>query len=86
MAAVKPVKALANVPVPVPSFVLVVKAMVGLAVVLQQTPRAVTAAPPSLATLPPLVAVAMVMADVVAVVTVANAVVVLVLVKVIWLP
>ena len=78
--------ALVNVPMPVPFVVLVDKAIVGLAVVLQQTPRAVTAAPPSLATLPPLVAVVMVMADVVAVVTVANAVVVLVLVKVIWLP
>jgi len=78
--------ALAKIPVPVPSIVLVDKAVVGFTAVLQQTPRAVTGAPPSLATLPPLVAVVMVMAVVVAVIIVANAVVVLVLVKLIWLP
>ena len=47
---------------PVPSFVLVGKAMVGFIVVLQQTPRTVTAAPPSLLILPPLVAVVFVIA------------------------
>jgi hypothetical protein len=78
--------ALVNVPMPVPSFVLVDKAMVGFAVVLQQTPRAVTVAPPSLVTLPPLAAVVIVMADVVAVLTVGNAVDVFVVVKVISLP
>ena len=78
--------ALVNIPVPVPSIVLVDKAMVGFAVVAQQTPRAVTVAPPLLVTLPPLVAVVMVMAVVVAVVIVGNAVDVLVVVKVISLP
>ena len=53
--------ALVNVPMPVPSVVLVDRAMVGLAVVLQQTPRAVTAAPPSSVILPPLAAVVDVM-------------------------
>ena len=70
--------ALLNIPVPVPSVVLVNKAMVGFAVKLQQTPRVVM--------LPPLVAVVMVMAVVEAVVIVANAVDVLVLVKLISLP
>ena len=78
--------ALVNIPVPVPSIVLVDKVVVGFAVVLQQTPRAVTVAPPLLVTLPPLVAVVMVMAVVVAVVIVGNAVDVLVVVKVISLP
>ena len=55
--------ALVNIPVPVPSVVLVDKATVGLAVVLQQTPRAVTAAPPSELIVPPLAAVVLVMAD-----------------------
>jgi len=48
---------LVNIPIPVPSVVLVDKAMVGFAVVLQQTPRTVTAAPPSALIVPPLVAV-----------------------------
>ena len=48
---------LGNVPVPVPSVVLVDKATVGPVVVLQQTPRAVTAMSPWLVTLPPEVAV-----------------------------
>ena len=38
----KPVNALVNVPVPVPSMVFVLKAVVGFALVPQQTPRAVT--------------------------------------------
>ena len=49
--------ALVNMPMPLPSVVLVDKAMVGFAVVLQQTPRTVTAAPPSELIVPPLVAV-----------------------------
>ena len=84
--AVKPVMALVNIPVPVPSVVLVDKATVGLAVVLQQTPRAVTAAPPSATTLPPPDAVVMVIDDKEAVVTVGSAVDVLVVVKLISLP
>ena len=48
-------------PVPVPSVVLKF-AIVGFAAVFQQTPRAVTAAPPSVVILPPLVAVVPVMA------------------------
>jgi hypothetical protein len=86
VAAVKPVIALVNIPVPVPSVVLVDKAMVGFAVVLQQTPRAVTVAPPSATTLPPPDAVVIVTDDSDAVVTVGNAVDVLVVVKLISLP
>ena len=63
MEAVNPVIELVNVPIPLPSVVLVDKAMVGFAVVLQQTPRTVTAAPPSELIVPPLPAVALVMAD-----------------------
>ena len=48
---------LAKVPVPVPSDVLVLKAVVGPDVVLQQTPRTVTVAPPSEVMFPPEVAV-----------------------------
>ena len=43
-----------KLPVPLPSVVLVVSAAVGPGEVLQQTPRAVTAEPPSLLILPPL--------------------------------
>ena len=78
--------ALVKIPVPVPSIVLVDNAMVGFAVVAQQTPRAVMVAPPSLVILPPLAAVVMVMAVASVVVTVGNAVDVLVVVKVISLP
>ena len=49
--------ALAKLPAPVPSVVFVAKAVVGPGVVLQQTPRAVMAAPPSSVMLPPLAAV-----------------------------
>ena len=59
-----------NVPIPAPSVVLVDKAMVGFAVVLQQIPRTVTAAPPSLLTVPPLLAKVLVIADIGVVVTV----------------
>ena len=52
---------LVNTPVPVKSVVLLF-AVVGEAVVLQQTPRAVTAAPPSVEIVPPLLAVMLVMA------------------------
>ena len=58
---------LAKAPLPVPSVVLVARAIVGFAVVLQQTPRAVMVAPPSSVILPPLAAVVFVM-DVAAVV------------------
>jgi hypothetical protein len=58
-----------NVPVPVPSVVLL-SAVVGLAEVLQQTPLTVTVAPPSEVTLPPPEAVVEVMEEIVAVVTV----------------
>ena len=47
---------LGKAPVPVPSVVFELT-VVGFAVVLQQTPRAVTAAPPSLEIFPPPVAV-----------------------------
>ena len=77
---------LVNMPVLLPSVVLVAKAMVGLAVVLQQTPRAVTVAPPSATTLPPPDAVVIVTADIELVVTVASAVYVLVVVKLNSLP
>ena len=65
---------------PVPLVVLVDKAMVGFAVVLQQTPRAVTAAPPSVLMFPPLVAVVFVIA-VTAVVVIVGIVVVDAVVK-----
>ena len=78
--------ALVNIPIPVPSVVLVDKAVVGLAAVLQQTPRAVTAALPSAVTLPPLAAVDVVIAVIAVVVTVGNAVVDVVVVKLISLP
>jgi len=55
MLAVSPVIKETNVPVPVPSLVWL-SAVVGLIAVLQQTPRAVTAAPPSEVTFPPDVA------------------------------
>ena len=74
--------ALVNIPIPEPFVVLVGKAMVGLGVVLQHTPRAVTVAPPSAVTLPPPAAVAVVTAVIAVVVTVGNAVVVVVVVKV----
>ena len=62
--------ALVKVPIPVPSIVLVNKAMVGFAVVLQQTPRDVTAAPPSVLIVPPLLAVVFVIDDMAVVVMV----------------
>ena len=77
---------LVNIPVPLPSVVLVDKAMVGFAAVLQHTPRAVTVVPPSAVTLPPLVAVVIVIPVASVVVTVANAVVDVVVVKLISLP
>ncbi len=61
-----------NAPVPLPSDV-VLSAVVGFALVLQQTPRAVTAAPPSDVTLPPLVAVVDVILDATDVITAAPA-------------
>ena len=75
-----------NIPVPVPSVVLVDKAIVGFAVVLQQTPQAVTGAPPSATTLPPPDAVVIVIDDKDTVATVGNVVDVLVVVKLISLP
>ena len=63
-----PVIELVKTPVPVLSVVLVLNAVVGPVVVLQQTPRAVTEAPPSLVTFPPLVAVVCEIADTAAVV------------------
>ncbi len=58
-----------NTPVPLPSVVLL-SAVVGLANVLQQTPRAVTADPASELTFPPLEAVVDVMLKTAAVVTI----------------
>ena len=60
MFAVNPVILLVNVPVPVPSTVLVVNAVVGLTLVLQQIPLAVMVAPPSEVMFPPDVAVVLV--------------------------
>lgn len=59
---------LVKIPVPDPSIVLL-SLVVGLPDVLQQTPLAVTEAPPSSVTFPPLVAVVEVTADGVVVVT-----------------
>jgi hypothetical protein len=58
-----------KIPDPVPSEVLLL-VVVGLAEVLQHTPLAVTAAPPSEVTFPPLVAVVVDVATVVPVTTV----------------
>ena len=71
MPKVNPVIKLVNVPVPEPSLVLLF-AIVGFVVVLQQTPRAVTGTPPSLVILPPLVAVALVIEDAAVVVRTAS--------------
>jgi len=60
---------LVNVPVPVPSVVWL-PVVVGFVEVLQHTPRAVTVAPPSEVTLPPLVAVVWVISLAAVVVTV----------------
>lgn len=51
---------LINIPIPVPSVVLKF-IVVGFGEVLQQTPRAITLAPPSEVTFPPLMAVDVVM-------------------------
>jgi hypothetical protein len=67
--AVKLVILLVKIPVPVPSVVLLL-AVVGLEEVPQHTPLAVTVAPPSEVTFPPLVAVVDDVAVVVPVVTV----------------
>ena len=68
MVAVSPVRLLVKVPVPEPSRVLLL-VMVGVLVVLQQTPRSVTVALPSLVTLPPPEAVVWVMLVIAEVVT-----------------
>ncbi len=52
-----------NDPIPDPLLVLVVRAIVGFWLVLQQIPRAVMVAPPSSVTLPPLLAVVAVIAE-----------------------
>ena len=72
--AVKPVRLLVNAPIPEP-FVVLVLAVVGLEVVFQQTPRAVTVALPSDVTLPPPVAVFWVISVIEFVVTVGRVVV-----------
>jgi len=64
-----PVILLIKLPVPVPSDVLVLKATIAPVLVLQHTPRAVTAEPPSVVTFPPDVAVVMLIADTAAVVS-----------------
>jgi hypothetical protein len=67
--ATNPVIELKYVPV-VPASVVLLLTVVGLGVVLQQTPLAVIVAPPSAVTFPPLVAVADAMDETVVVVTV----------------
>ena len=57
MFAERPAILLVNTPVVVPSVVFVLNAVVGLVVVLQQTPLTVIVAPPLLVMLPPPVAV-----------------------------
>ena len=66
---VNPVMELEKLPLPLPSVVGLLD-VVGLGEVLQHTPRAVTAAPPSEVTFPPLEAVVVPVAVVVLVVTV----------------
>jgi hypothetical protein len=70
--AINPVIELVNAPVPEPSLVQVL-AVVGLAEALQQTPRAVTDAPPSEVTSPPPAAVVCVIDVIAAVDTVGKA-------------
>jgi hypothetical protein len=67
--AVRAVRELVKVPVPEPSVVWLA-VMSGLAVVAQQTPRAVTDEPPWAVTFPPAVAVVAVIAEAAVVVTV----------------
>ena len=62
-----PVIELVKLPEPVP-FVVMLFEIVGGDEIFQQTPRAVTAAPPSLVIVPPLVAVVCVIAEVTVVV------------------
>ncbi len=69
MLGVRPVRLLVKAPVPSPSSVFE-SSMSGFSVVLQQTPRAVTAAPPSAVTLPEQVAVVVVISVTSPVVTV----------------
>ena len=69
-----PVMALINDPVPVPFMVVPVPPIVGLADVDQQTPLAVTDAPPSEVTLPPLDAPVEVIEDTAVVLTVGTVV------------
>ena len=57
MPALRPFILDVKLPVPMPSLVLVGRAIVGLGEVLQQIPRTVTEAPPSLLIVPPLIAV-----------------------------
>ena len=66
---ISPIMELVKLPVPLPSVVLLSE-VVGLADVLQQTPRAVTVAPPSDVTFPPLDALFVVIKETVVVVTV----------------
>ena len=69
MAAVNPVILLAKFPVPEPSAVLESR-IVGPVEILQQTPRAITADPPSTAIFPPLMAEVVVIEVIVVVVMV----------------
>jgi hypothetical protein len=67
---VNPVILLVKTPVPVPSDVLVLNATVAPELVLQQTPRAVTAEPPSVDIFPPEDAVVLVIEEIAVVVSV----------------
>ena len=68
MEAVSPLILLVKLPIPAPSDVLVLNAIVAPELVLQQTPRAVTAEPPSVVTLPPETAVVVLIEEIAAVV------------------
>jgi hypothetical protein len=68
--AVRPVRTLEKDPVPLPSLVLVLRAIVGDGEVSQTTPRAVTGSSPSEIISPPLFAVVSVMAEIAVVLTV----------------
>jgi hypothetical protein len=80
--ALNPVRLLTKVPMLLPSVVLLF-AVAGLGVVLQQTPRAVTEAPPSLVIFPPEAAVVEVTDETVAVIIVG---IVVPVVKLSWAP
>ena len=77
---------LLNVPVPLPSVVLVLRSMSGPGEIDQTIPLAVTAVPPSADTFPPLLAEVELMLLILVVLTVGRVATAPVVVKEVWLP